>query len=92
MQMPNAVPLCPPRNKPFRSIPSTTPKYDNRLTIRLLESGAGTFTTELLGLATSGIGDEQGAVKLDKGGLEQILGVLIDVLGEVGNLQRVISC
>jgi len=87
MQMPNAVPFVfhPPRNKPPFPTP-TIVKQRTALTVRLLESGAGTLSTELLGLATSGIGDEERAVELDKGGLEQVLGVLIDVLGEVGNL------
>lgn len=56
------------------------------LTVGLLEARAGTLTTELLGLATPGIGDEESTVELDEGGLQGVLGVLIDVLGVVGNL------
>lgn len=56
------------------------------LTVGLLEARAGTLTTELLGLATTGIGDEKSAVELDESGLQGVLGVLIDVLGVVGNL------
>lgn len=84
-KLPNAVPFVCPRHVINLPNPDTIVKR-NRLTVRLLESGAGTLSTELLGLATSGIGDEERAVELDEGGLEQVLGVLIDVLGEVGNL------
>lgn len=48
------------------------------LTVRLLETGTGTWTTELLGLATAVVGDEEGTVELGKGLLQQVLGVLID--------------
>lgn len=60
----------------------------NRLTIRFLESRAGTLTAELLRLALAGIGDEQGTVELDQSGFELDLGVLIDVLGVEGNLDE----
>lgn len=50
----------------------------NALTVRLLESGTGTWTTELLGLAAAVVGDEEGTVELGKGLLQQVLGVLID--------------
>lgn len=64
--------------------PSSSPS--SPLTVGLLEARAGTLTTELLGLATTGIGDEKSAVELDESGLQGVLGVLIDVLGVVGNL------
>ena len=55
------------------------------LTVRLLEARAGTGTTELLGLGAAVVGDEQGAVVLDEGLLELVLGVLVDVLLVVGD-------
>lgn len=70
------------------------PQYDRRgrtqkkrrnLTVRLLVTGAGTATTELLGLGPTVIGDQESAVVLDEGLLELVLGVLIDVLLVVGN-------
>lgn len=77
--MPNAVRVHP--NPP---LPQMT-KRTTALTVRLLESGAGTLTTELLGLAPTGIGDEEAAVELDEGALQDVLGVLVDVLGVVGD-------
>jgi hypothetical protein len=47
--------------------------------------GTGTSTTELLGLAATGIGDEKGTVVLEEDLLELVLGGLIDVLLVVGN-------
>lgn len=79
--MPNAVRVHP--NPP---LPQMT-KRTTALTVRLLESGAGTLTTELLGLAPTGIGDEEAAVELDEGALQDVLGVLVDVLGVVGDLK-----
>lgn len=55
------------------------------LTVRLLVAGAGTATTELLGLGPTVVGDQQGAVVLDEGLLELVLGVLVDVLLVVGD-------
>lgn len=57
----------------------------NRLTVRLLEARAGTLTTELLGLASAVVGNEEGSVELDKSLLEEVLGVLIDKLLVVGD-------
>jgi hypothetical protein len=57
----------------------------NRLTVRLLEARAGTLTAELLGLATTVVGNEEGTVELDKGLLEEVLGVLVDELLVVGD-------
>jgi hypothetical protein len=79
--MPNAVRVhaSPP-------LPSTK---RNRSTIRFLESGTSTLSTKLLGLATTGVGDQQRAVELDEGGLEHVLGVLIDELGVVSDLKGI---
>jgi hypothetical protein len=55
------------------------------LTVRLLVPGPGAGTTELLGLAPAVVGDEEGAVELDEGLLEEVLGVLVDVLLVVGD-------
>lgn len=57
----------------------------NRLTVRLLEARAGTLTTELLGLATTVIGNEEGTVELDEGLLQEVLGVFVDELLVVGD-------
>lgn len=48
------------------------------LTVGLLESGTGTWTAELLGLAAAVVGNEEGTVELGEGLLQQVLGVLID--------------
>jgi len=58
---------------------------DRCLTVRLLEPGAGTATTELLGLAAPGVGDEEGAVVAAEDVLDLLLGGLVDVLLEVGD-------
>ena len=50
-----------------------------KLSVRLLVAGTGTWTTELLGLASSGISDQQGPVVVDQNVLEFLLGGLIDV-------------
>ena len=71
------VPLSPPADP---ALP-----YSYRLTVRLLEPGAGATTTELLGLAATVVGDEEGAVVLGQGGLEGVLAVLVDVLLVVGD-------
>lgn len=55
------------------------------LSVGLLETGTGTLTTKLLGLAAAVVGDEEGAVKGDEGLLEQVLGVLVDELLVVGD-------
>lgn len=52
--------------------------------VRLLESGSGTLTTELLGLGSSGVGNDQGLVVLEEHFLELSLGLLIVVLLVVG--------
>jgi hypothetical protein len=81
--MPNAI-----RVHARPPLPSKT--ITNRSTIRLLESGTGALSTKLLGLATTGVGNQKAAVELNESSLEGALGVLVDVLGEVGNLK--ISC
>jgi hypothetical protein len=65
-------------------IRSQRPKF-SRLTVRLLVPGAGTATTELLGLRAAVVGNEQCAVVLDKSLLQLVLGVLVDVLLVVGD-------
>ena len=50
-----------------------------RSSVRLLVPGAGTWTTELLGLAATVVGDQEGPVVLLKRRLEQVLAVLVDV-------------
>jgi hypothetical protein len=50
-----------------------------------LVAGSGTGTAELLGLAATVVGDEQGSVELDEGLLEEVLGVLVDELLVVGD-------
>lgn len=72
----------------FPKPPPTPPRFSrrkNRLSVRLLEAGAGAGTAKLLGLAPTVVGDEEGAVELDEGLLEQVLGVLVDELLVVGN-------
>lgn len=61
------------------------PPRRGRLSVRLLEAGTGAGTAKLLGLAATVVGDKQGAVELDEGLLEQVLGVLVDVLLVVGD-------
>lgn len=61
------------------------PSCADALTVGLLESGTGTWTAELLGLATTVVGDEEGTVELGQGLLKQVLGVLIDELLVVGD-------
>jgi len=56
-----------------------------RLSVRLLESRAGTATTKLLGLAAAVVGDKEGTVKANEGLLEHVLGVLVDELLVVGD-------
>jgi len=59
-----------------------------RLTVRLLVSGAGTWTAKLLWLAPSVVGNEEGSIVLNKRLLELVLGVLINELLVVGDLYR----
>merc|ERR1711878_223753 len=50
------------------------------LTVRFLVSGAGSWTSELLGLASSGISDQEAPVELDKGVLDGLLALFVNVL------------
>lgn len=59
---------------------------ENCLTVRLLVSGTGTLSAELLGLHLAVVGNEEGTVVGDKGLLELVLGVLVDELLVVGDL------
>jgi hypothetical protein len=61
------------------------PPVHRHLTVRLLVSGTGTGTTELLGLAATGISDQEGTVVGEEDLLELVLGGLIDKLLVVGN-------
>jgi hypothetical protein len=62
-----------------------TPPERNRLTVRLLVSGASTWTSKLLWLRASWVGNKEGTVVCDESSLQLILGVLIDVLLVVGD-------
>jgi hypothetical protein len=55
-----------------------------RSSVRLLESGTGTLTTELLGLGSSGVSDDQSLVVLKEHFLKLSLGLLVVVLLIVG--------
>ena len=74
----------PPGKKRCRPC-HNAPRDAAKSSVRLLESGAGTGTAELLGLGSSGVGDEEGAVEVDEGSLQLVLGVLVDVLLVVGD-------
>lgn len=71
-----------PANHPHTASPTPNPPYrqQKRLTVRLLVTGAGTGTAELLGLHAAVIGDEEGTVELDESRLEGVLAVLVNVL------------
>lgn len=56
-----------------------------RSSVRFLESSSGTFTTELLWLASSGVGNEESLVVGDKELFHLSLGGLIVVLLGVGD-------
>ena len=77
----------PPGKKRCRPC-QNAPRDAAKSSVRLLESGAGTGTAELLGLGSSGVGDEESTVEVDEGSLQLVLGVLVDVLAVVGNLQE----
>lgn len=68
-------------NTPYRV--DRIPNRDTRSSVRLLETRSSTFTTELLGLASAGVGDEQGLVVLKEEFLElTLLGLVLVFLGE----------
>lgn len=70
---------------PFRHFEQINGQRRKLLTVGLLVAGTGTGTTELLGLRATVVGNEQGAVVLDKSLLELVLGVLVNVLLVVGD-------
>merc|ERR1712038_1855077 len=53
---------------------------DARLTVGFLVSGTGSWTTELLGLASSGVSHQQAPVELDQGVLDGLLALFVNVL------------
>ena len=55
------------------------------LTVRLLVPGAGTETSELLGLAATGVSNEEGPVVGQEDVLDLLLGGLVHKLLVVGN-------
>merc|ERR1719277_1369012 len=55
-------------------------KKRRRLTVGLLEPGAGSWTAELLGLASPGVGYQQATVVLNKGILDCLLALLVNIL------------
>jgi len=58
---------------------------DHLLTVRLLVSGTGTRSSELLRLTAAVVGYQERSVKLDESLLQRVLGRLIDVLLVVRN-------
>jgi len=60
-------------------------RFVRPLPVRLLVAGTGTGSAELLGLASSVVSNEKGAVVCDKGLLQLVLAVLIDILLVVGD-------
>ena len=58
----------------------------NRLTVRLLVTSAGTGATELLGLATTRVGDQEGSIILDEDLLDLSLGSLINICIQMNNI------
>lgn len=67
------------------SFPNNPPHQHPHSTVRLLVSRPSTWTTELLGLAPSVIGDEECAVVLCQRLLQRVLRVLVDVFLVVGD-------
>lgn len=55
------------------------------LTVGFLVSRSGTWTTKLLGLAPSVVGNQERSVVLDKGLLQLVLGVFVDEFLVVGD-------
>ena len=51
----------------------------NSLSVRLLVSGAGTWTTELLGFAATRIGDQQATIVVDEDILDFLFGGFIHI-------------
>lgn len=59
--------------------PTEKREKTHRLTVGLLESGTGRRSSELLGLAATGVGNEQSTVIGEENVLNFLLGGLIDV-------------
>lgn len=62
------------------------------LSVRLLVAGTGSGTTELLGLASSGIGDQQGSIVVDEDVLQLLLGGLVNVCKEREESLVLVNC
>lgn len=77
--------LPPPAPQKKVNASPQNPVVANPLSVRLLVPGTSAGTTELLGLAATVVSDQQGAVELDEGLLQQVLGVLVDELLVVGD-------
>lgn len=65
-------------------LPHLFGKRTERLTVGLLVARAGSGSTELLGLAATGVSDQQGPVVLDQDVLDLLLGGLVHVWWENG--------
>lgn len=83
--MPADKPIGQVLPSPADNNTSSDTRKQTALTVRLLESGAGTLTTELLGLAATVVGNEESTVVLSESSLEGVLGVLVNELLVVGN-------
>ena len=86
---PAATALLLRHKSPTASFPNSTTK--SHLSVGLLVPGTGTRTTELLGLHTAVVSDEEGTVVGDESLLELVLAVLVDVLLVVGDLVSSVS-
>jgi len=74
-------------------LPHLFGKRTERLTVGLLVASAGSGSTELLGLAATGVSDQQGPVVLDQDVLDLFLGGLVHIWWEKGPEPRsVYSC
>lgn len=62
-----------------------------KLSVRLLVAGTGTWTTELLGLASSRISDQQRTVVVDQNVLEFLLRGLVNICKGRGTLTLISS-
>jgi hypothetical protein len=71
----------------YRTLNHPSTYHLSRLSVRLLVPRTRTWTTKLLGLAPAVVGDEECAVVGDKGLLELVFAVLVDVLLVVGDLE-----
>ena len=71
--------------------PFSTSTTKSHLSVGLLVPGTGTRTTELLGLHTAVVSNEEGTVVGNESLLELVLAVLVDVLLVVGDLVSSVS-